>query len=331
MEQQTTLRDALDDAFESVETPEVDTRSRDEQGRFAPKQETTLKVDEQEPQEIAPAEPQEIQPVEVKTIPRPSSWKKDFEEDWGKLDPRMQDYINKREQDYAKGVSTYKNQYDTAQPIYEAMAQHVLPELQQHGILPQQWIADVAQAHKALANGNPQEKLNMLVGLARNYGVDLSALTGMPPDQNYNALSQELSQLRNQWNSFQASKQQQEQMELNNEIQSFASDPEYPHFETVRDTMAGLLQAGQANSLKEAYGKAIRLHDDLWNEMQAQQAQSQAQAQTTERQQKASQARAKAVSPKSANPTGNATGGTGKKSIRDVLAEQVESTLGGHI
>ena len=70
---------------------------------------------------------------------------------------KLQEYIMQREQDYAKGVSTYKSQWDQAAPIYEAM-QPFIPILQEHNIQPQQWIQNLGRAHQVLAMGSPEQK-----------------------------------------------------------------------------------------------------------------------------------------------------------------------------
>ncbi len=219
-------------------------RARDEAGKFA-------KQTQQEPIE------QQAQTIK----PRPSSWKKDYEEHWTKLDPTLQDYINQREQDYAKGVSTYKQNWDQAAPIYEAM-QPFMPLLQQHNIAPQQWISNLGNAHKTLASGSADEKLQMFAKLANDYGVPLGALTGQQHDPQFSLLSQELNQIKNQWSQFQTEREKQAQHELQTQISSFQEKA--PYFEQVRETMAGLLQSGMAQDLQTAYDKAIRLNDDVW-------------------------------------------------------------------
>ena len=322
---ETTLRDTLSEALENYEaTPEpvvnadpvvteTETekadRLRDEAGRFAKK-----------PEEEIQADPAPVVEEKPKT-PRPSSWKKDYEQDWEVLPDRIREYINEREGQYAKGVSTYKNQWDQAQPIYEAVAPFI-PELQQYGIQPGQWIQNLGNAHRTLALGSPEQKLEMFSKLANEYGVPLQALTGQPHDPQFSMLAQELNQIKNQWNSFQTQQQQAEQAALNAEIAKFAESA--PHFESVKPTMAQLLQSGVATDLKTAYDKAIRLHDDLWNQQQAEHAK----AEEAKRLADLAAKKAKAVSPKSASPTGSMNAGSGKKSLRDQLSESMESMSG---
>lgn len=320
---QITLRDQIEQAIETHEpepitfdanigTEVTNDKPRDEVGRFAPKAEKT------------PAEP--IEPAPVK--PRPSSWKKDYDEHWTKLDPTLQDYISQRESDYAKGVSTYKQNWDNAAPIYEAM-QPFMPLLQQHNIQPQQWISNLGNAHKMLATGSPDEKLQMFAKLASDYGVSLQSLQGQPHDPQFSQIAQELSQIKNEWSSFKTEREKTEQTTLQNEITSFAESA--PHFEQVRETMAGLLQSGVAQDLKSAYDKAIRLNDDIWNTQQAEAQQAKARESAEANQRRVAEKKALAVSPRSSSPTGMMGTGNGKKGLRETLSEQLESAMGGRV
>jgi len=313
-EPQVTLRDAIESAVEEHEpAPAVEQDAapaaapRDDAGRFA-------------------APPQDEQPAPVPTKPRPSSWKKDYDEHWTKLDPSLQDYIAQREQEYAKGVSTYKQNWDQAAPLYEAM-QPFMPLLQENNIDPKQWISNLGNAHRMLAQGSDDEKLRMFAQLATDYGVPLGALTGQQSgiDPQFSHLAQKLGQMENRWSQFEQQREQQENAALQNDISVFSQKA--PYFEQVRETMAGLLQSGVAQDLQSAYDKAIRLNDDIWQQQQAEQAKAAAE----QNQQKVAQARAKAVSPRSSSPTGMTSGGNGKKSLRDMLAEQIDNQLASRV
>lgn len=336
MDDQTTLaqpesiRDALTSAIESNETVNVEenateqplkqeeaaaesnktTRPRDGSGRFA----KADKIANTEVSEETEEEPQEQPQVRS----RPSSWKKDYEEDWGKIDPRVQEYILQREADFAKGVSTYKNQWDTAAPIMDAIGQFA-PILQQNNVDPAQWITNLGTAHQTLVYGSPEQKLQMFAQLANDYGVNLSALTGEQGyDPQFSTLASELSQIKNQWQQFQQMQEKQEQTMLQSEIEEFKQGK--PYFEDVRETMAGLLQSGVANDLQDAYDKAIRLNDGVFQQVQAEQAKK-AEA---DRQAKLAEARAKALSPKSTTPTASTSSGGKGNSLRDALAESLD-------
>ena len=320
LEEPISLRDTIENAIEVTDTNEPTestleapktSRPRDESGKFA------KSAPEAQDEATEVLEPETVQEVQAK--PRPSSWKKDYEEHWGKLDPTLQDYIQQREADYAKGVSTYKNQWDSAQPLIRAI-EPFAPILQQHNIDPAQWISNLGRAHSVLALGSPEQKQQMFAQLANDYGVSLNEVGGGYADPQFSLIAQELNQIKNQWNQFQTQQERTEQASLQNEIQSFSTDK--PYFDEVRETMAGLLQAGMANDLQSAYDKAIRLNDNIAQKVQAEQAHKS----EADRQAKLASAKAKALSPKSSSPTAStSTGGKGA-SIRDELLKQFESS-----
>lgn len=305
LEEQDSLRDTIENAIQDAPVVAEETKSdrvRDDSGKFA---KTT--TDE----EIAPVEPI------VETKPRPSSWKKDYEEQWGQLDPTLQDYIGQREADYAKGVSTYKNQWDSAQPLVQAI-EPFMPLLQQHNIEPSTWISNLGKAHATLAMGTPEQKQQMFAQLANDYGVSLNAMAGQGSDPQFSMIAQELNQIKNQWNQFQSQQERTEQNQLQNEIQSFQQDK--PYFEEVRETMAGLLQAGMADDLQSAYDKAIRLQDGVFQQVTA----TQAKNVEADRHAIVAKAKAKALSPKSATPTASMSSSGKGASIRESLMESFE-------
>lgn len=331
LEQPESLRDSIANALEAAETPNTQettsqeasetpklSRSRDESGKF------TKTQPEADVQEIEAIEAQEEEKPAVK--PRPSSWKKDYEEHWGKLDPQLQDYIQQREADYAKGVSTYKNQWEQAAPILESLNQFQ-PLLRQYGVAPQQWITQLGNAHAQLVTGTPEQKMQIFQQLANDYGVNLGAVTGQTGyDPQFSSLAQELNAIKNQWGQFQAQQEAMEQTQLRSEIDSFKADK--PYFDEVREVMAGLLQSGMADDLQSAYEKAIRLNDDVFQKVSAEQAQK---SEAVQRE-KVAQAKAKVLSPKSTTPTGSATGGSkSASSAREAIMAAMEQHSSGLI
>jgi hypothetical protein len=333
------LRSALTEALssaETVETPVVETpvvqeapietqearetRERDEAGRFVAKT-----------GEAAPSAAPSVEPDPVEAPPqiqRPSTWKKEYWPLYDKLATgqaltpdeakRLADYTNQRENEFKGGVSTYKAEADKAKEINEAIAPF-LPELQIHGIQPGQWIANLGRAHYTLAKGSPQEKLAMFHRLANEYGVDIGQERPQV-DPQMQWVSQELNQIRSAWTQFQSEQQKQAQESMQRDIQTFASA--HPHFEAVRDQMAGLLQSGLAQNLDEAYTKAIRM-----NGLQEQPTQQPAANSAVQAADAVAKARAKAISPKSASPSASVD--AKPKGLRAVLENEINSALGG--
>lgn len=332
----TTLRDALTEALSKSETGSLEPvpdapaieeapqetpvetpteRARDEQGRFA----------KQEAQPPEPQVPQEPKPVRKP----PSSWKKDYWGHWDKLatDPelaKLQDYIEEREQQAANGVHQYKSQLDQYKPVIDVL-QKFQPELQQHNIQPQQWLENLGQAHRILALGTPEQKLQMMTWLASQYGIDPASIQSGQPNQQFGQI----------WNQAQTAEQKAaqaleavkrfEQAQVQAQIDAFKQNA--PHFDAVKATMGQLLDSGVAQDLQSAYEKAIRLHDDIWQQQQAEQRA----AEEAKRQADIAKKKAAAASPKSNGPTGAAVTGGGKKDLHSLLSEAYDNAVGGRL
>lgn len=331
------LRDALMSAVEEhrdpieekpiiAETAEAKAdRLRDESGKFVKPQEKPVAAIHPAVLEVAPARP-----------PKPSSWKKELDEHWNTLDPTVANYLAQREREYSTGVSTYKQEAERSRALQGAL-EPFMPELQRHNIQPEQWISNLGRAHQTLALGSPQQKHQMFAHLAREYGIDLGQLVGQPGqpapqvDQQAQWMQEQIAQMRGELTQFHSARQQQEQATVQNQIQAFAADTaQHPHFDQVKETMAGLLQSGLAQDLNSAYDKAIRMHDDLWQSQQESQ-RAQAEADTKRQQADAAKsARAKVVSVKSATPSGSSQASTAK-GRREAIAEAFASQGTGRV
>lgn len=315
---------------EAEKTGRTAGRARDEHGRLLPGK-PEKPVEKPPAEAVAPVVP--AVPAKPK-IPPPSSWKKDYWESWDKIateHPQTAEYMTQREGEFAKGVSTYKQEYDSVKPLADAI-QPLLPTLQQYGINPAQWITNMGQAHHSLVFGTPQQKLQMFTKLAQDYQVPLQALYDPQAQQQF--LMQQTIQPQAPQPDVKALVQEQlTEVFAKQDLQQFQSamDAEgkslYPHYETVRNTMAQLLESGAAQDLKTAYDKAIRLHDDIWNaEQAAKQAAAQKATQTAQAAQVA-KAKAAAVSTRTATPSGGAAQTT--KGIRAAIESAIEAHAEG--
>lgn len=335
-----TLREQLSSALESYEAPEEVTpevspevspvevseptadRGRDEGGRFAKKDIAPVSL---EAPIGAPIDPPE---TIVEARKPPSSWKKEYWDAYQKLDPQVAEYINQREQQFASGVSTYRDEAVKAREVNEALAPF-MPELQRNGVAAGQWIQSMGNAHLSLLHGSPEQKLQMFQKLAQDYGVSLGAIQSGQPDQfmQYVApLQEQVQQLKGQLTNWQSEQDRTTQQSMLDEIERFKHDA--PHFEAVRETMAGLLQAGLAPDLKSAYDKAVRMNDDTWSAEHLRLNQDAEKQRREAESARVNKARANAVSPKGTTPIGTMTGAS-KKGLRDTLEENVEAFLGG--
>lgn len=302
--------DAVEAAVEKVE------RARDEAGRFASKTEKT-----EEPAEVA---------ADLPTPKKaPSSWKKDYWSAWDKLasDPelsKLQDYIEQREGEFATGVSTYRTEAMKAKALQDAIAPFV-PDMQKYGVQPEVEIRNLLNAHHTLVSADPQQKLQMFAKLATDYGVPLQALGGGQYDPQSAQLMTEMNALKSQFGQIYQSQQQREAAEVAQKIEQFKAGRE--HFEALKESMAGLLQAGIASDLETAYDKALRLNDDLWKAEQA----KQAQAAEKERLAKLAEKKATAVSPRSSSPTATRGKASGGNDLRSLLGAAFEQHANGRL
>ena len=294
-------------------------RARDEAGRFTKA--------ERDAQAAATApEPAKTRP------PRPSSWKKDYQEKWDQMvdnDPDMANYLLEREQQYAKGVSTYKTEADRAREFYQLLEPHS-PRFQQYGVEPTQYLGRLLEIDNVLASGTPQQKLALLQGIASAVGVAEYMNGGQQPQGGYvpPELMNTVTHLQNRLQSFEAQQARAEQARINREIDVFAENA--PYLDEVKDDMAQLLETGLASDLQSAYEKAVRLRDDVFERYQAEQRQAQEASRQAAAKQAAARARSAAVSPRSGAPTGSAAPASQQgDDLRGLLSAAFDAHVGG--
>jgi hypothetical protein len=319
-----------------VETQETEAqraeRVRDEQGRFA-------KAEAKQGAQAAPAVALQTAPVvEESQLPKPpSSWKKELWPVWealhkGTITPEqaksLVDYIPQREQQFATGVSTYKQIADTAKPLLDAVAPFQA-DLDRHGIPAHDMVGRLMSAHKTLAMGSPQEKLQLFSKLAGDYGIPMQAFFDQNAQQQYLATPHTPApQAQPDINALVESAIAAR--EVRQTVESIEKDTQnYPFFQYVRSTMAQLLETNEATDLNDAYQKALERpeHAMLVSFSQQQQERAEQQRQAETRQAAVRVARSNAVSPKSATPMGGPV--NEKKDVRSALKDAIAIHAGG--
>lgn len=297
------------------EAPAAETKSsarvRDESGKF------TSKTAQPEAEPEAEEEP----PVWKRP---PASWKKDYHEVWATADPRLQEYAYQREEQMKQGVQPLLEKAKFADQIQEVV-QPYMQTIQGLGIDAPQAVKALMEADHALRYSDPQQKRALFARLAQQYGVDLSGVTEiqqqqMPADPNVSALQHELNRIRGEVMSWREQQEQEKNAQLLTEINHFSQKAE--HFEEARPTMIQLLQSGVAQTLEDAYEKAIRLDPELFESVQAS-TQAKLDAQKRAAADKAAKtARAAAVSVRSSAP--GAPTAAKAQDRRSLLAEQFD-------
>ena len=310
-----TRREKLLEQFEQVESAPEPVREdvpRDEQGKFAAK----------EPEQTMMQQAQE--PVEEPVWKRPpASWKKDYHDVWQTADDRMKEYAWQREEQMKAGVQPLMEKARIADQFNEVLNPY-METIRGLGMDAPKAVKALMEADHALRYSDPQQKQQLFMRLAQQYGVNLGDMSQLPQqmvDPNISALQQELNRVRGEVMSWKEQQEQVQNQSLLSEIDSFAMKAE--HFEEARPTMISLLQSGVATTLEDAYEKALRLDDNLYQQVQQSR---QAQVETQQKvvaNQAAKKARAAAVSVRSAAP--GATTATKAQDRRSLLAEQFDS------
>ena len=304
-------RDLLAQQFDEVEAAPEPARARDDTGKYA-----------KPAPEAAPAE---IEAVEEPVWKRPpASWKKDYHEVWQGADDRLKEYAFQREEQMKAGIEPLKSKAQYADQMQEVIAPY-MQTITGLGIDAPKAVKALMEADHILRTSQPHEKQQYFARLAQSYGINLNDVGGLqqqaPVDPQFYALQNELNSVRGEVQNWKQQQEQQQNQVLLGEINQFSQKAE--HFEEARPVMIQLLQSGVATNLQDAYDKAIRLDQGLFETVhQNQQVQADA-AKRAGADRAAKAARAAAVSVRGSTP-GAATQSKAQDR-RALLAEQFES------
>lgn len=210
--------------------------------------------------------PAEENSQQVQDTGAPKTWTKEALETWATLPPRAQQEILKREEDFLKGITQYKEKADIG-TRYDSVVEPYRPILQAENIDPVQMFQSFAANHYILSRGTEAQKLELAANMIAGYNIDFNKLISFvgdriiePADPRVAALEAEVRELR----KGQETRQQQDLTatteRLSAEIATFAQDPAHPYFNELVDDISKLFETGQATNLQEAYDKAVYLN-----------------------------------------------------------------------
>ncbi|SAJ89295.1 hypothetical protein [Burkholderia multivorans] len=321
MSENVTIDDTLRDTYASI-------MSRGQEGDFANQEpvESTEPVDPVEPTDPEPAEPIEpsepVEPAEP-ADPEPAEpaafrppWKKAALAEWEKLPEMARREIERRENDFHKGIEQYKEGAQRAQE-WERAVQPYMATIQSLGVTPQQAATHLMGVDHQLRYSSTPQKVGMLLQIANSYGVDLNTLANgiqqiageqvwqqqNPVDPRLQQLQQQVNQLTQHLTTTQQQARMAEHSAIDSEIAAFAADPDHEHFAILQQDMALLLQNGRAKTLDDAYEMALRQNPQTYQIWLAQQQQE------WDAQRKATVAKAKQAAANNVRPNGRASVG----------------------
>jgi hypothetical protein len=340
--------DALDAAPEGAP-------SRDAQGRFAAKaadatDNTTAQAGadatatppaDNQPPEPAKPEDNGAQPEPTRVPPSLSAAVKS---QWSELPQPVRDEFSRLEDTFQKGKAEWSRKGERLNRYDEILGPRV-DRWRLAGLDEFSGIQTLLAAQDVLER-NPVEGLTHI---ARSYGVDLRALAGQAIQQPsglegqraptvapelqtvLQPLVQQVQTLQQQLQQSQQQSEQQKVTEAQAEVQAFASDPNHLYFDNVREQVAALLSAGQAQTLAAAYEQAIWASPEirpllLADQAKAQQAEAQKRAQEQAARTKAATAQQAAGSVTGAPAPGAQPPPGPVGSIRDSLVQAAQAT-----
>jgi hypothetical protein len=304
-------------------------RARDEQGKFAKKEEVAEPVkvatkEAAEPEtakELTPTTQSEAVKTEAKAIRPPDSWTPVAKAKFAEIPPEIQQEIARREEEVHKGFTKFDEERVLGKQIKDVITPY-LPMIRAEGGDTVGAVSNLLQTAHMLRT----DPRTAILNLAQRFGVDLGA--GAPQQQNVDPVVQQLQrqiyEMQQQQQQQYYMKEQHENAQVQSTIESFASDPKNLYFSNVREYMAVLLDAGKAQSLQEAYDMACRADPQvypLW--LQAQQKQE-----ATNKQEQANKARNAAVSVKGSPVGGSGQATNGSENLRDQLRTALNAATG---
>lgn len=195
-------------------------------------------------------------------LERPQSWKKDMDETWKSMSKEAQEYVLQREEQMKEGLSTNKDDADLGLAIRDVTApiDHIL---QQNNVDKKSMVQNLLNGHIQMMQAAPEQKKEMLLNLAKNYGVEL----GQPVESDENVdphvkqLQNELQQVKGMLNQQQRMAYENQQYthkqetdKINQQVNEFAENHDY--FDELSDEIAVLVKAGK--DLEDAYQIAFR-------------------------------------------------------------------------
>jgi hypothetical protein len=357
------VRDDIEAAIKEhaeVETPEVEKpvveaaaeveseaqkqeRTRDEKGRFVAKEAEAGKPEQRDasvlekpvaagmgastPEQPALPAAQEAKP-EAALAP-PNGWTAEAKAKWHELPPEIMAAVQKREQDIAKFTSTRDEHASFGKEVYQTV-QPYLAQIQAEGGTPTSAIKSLLNTAYVLRTGSPEQKRQLLLQTAAQFGVDLGTPQAQPGAvPGLETLQQRLDRLEHERQQERAAEQNRLQAEVQTEIETFAADPKHPHYEAVKGHMSALIAQGLAKDLQDAYDQAVWARPDTRATLAAQQRAEEEQKRRAEAKQRAEDAKRKNVSITGGPGNTAAASAPGGRSIREELLAASAAVSGG--
>tara|TARA_R110000772_G_scaffold144333_1_gene254084 strand:+ start:225 stop:1355 length:1131 start_codon:yes stop_codon:yes gene_type:complete len=235
--------------------------------------------DDQSETDSSEENPDNIEAAENSTeskLAAPKNWSDDVKKVFDTLPQESQEFMIKRDKemtsDYTKKTQELAEQRKNIEAL-DKVLQPARQTIHATGISEPEYISRLLNADNALRT-NPKMALRQL---AQGYGIDLSSMneeseSWNDPDPQYAQLLQQNQHIMSELNQFKQQNMQSTVAQTEQTVEQFSAKTgadgklTHPHFDKVRVKMGNLIDAGEAKGLDDAYTKAVRLDDDLYEE-----------------------------------------------------------------
>lgn len=195
----------------------------------------------------------------------PASWSRDVETQWKATPAEVRQWVHRREQDSHRGAMAFKGKAENYDKLHGVWKEYLDqdPNLDVPGVYQ-----TLAANHLALVKAeSPEQRRELFLRLAQNYGVDFATAAaaqpsgGQPADGLTPRQRAELKELLNPVFEVVSTQQRNEaaakHAEATKAVDTFFSDPKNKYVKEVGSLMAQIVQAGQTKDLAEAYELAV--------------------------------------------------------------------------
>ncbi len=214
----------------------------------------------------------------------PQSWKPTAREAWGKLPKEAREEIMRREKDIDTTFRQTADMRQYAQSIHKTI-QPYEALIRAEGGNHVTAVDNLLKSAYILRQGDPQTKSSMVAQMIVRHGIDIDMLDNalqalvsgkggqggqQRVDPMIQHLQQELAPIKQFMGTLQGRQQevqQQSVQSMEQELSTFAADPQNQYFNDVADIMADILDAGAKRGVKitlqDAYRRATLAHPEI--------------------------------------------------------------------
>lgn len=323
-EQEITLEEELSNAFdESIAEDEAEANTDEHsEEETADESDSTEATDEESEEDAGDDEPLE----DEDELTAPENWSKKDQDMFEGLDDNAKEFLNRRHSQMEKALYKKTQELSGAKHAVDSIKQMLDPfraEFEMSGIDDVGAIRQLVAAHTSLKS-DPAKAIKWL---ADSYGVNIN----MPDAEPAGEVNPEIQALQNQMKELTSGQQQSAADAVTQQMEAFQNETDeagelaHPYFNDVMPDMIGLVKAGQAKDLADAYEKSLWLNADVRKKVLAKQKEGD---QVKQRAKVAKAKKAQGVNPVRSSMPGKTSKKSGGNSLRDDISaayDQAES------